>query len=470
MRIYEIHKRAKYSNFEQITAEELTRIASLGFTAIWFMGVWKISQGAISISKIVSEDFEGSPYAIQDYIINPDLGGKKGFKALVDRAHEANLLVILDFVSNHMALDTPWIKKHPEYFIRSNPSLRHQNTSDFYLHKTGEVIAFGRDPFFPPWHDTAQLDYTNAKLRKKMIKVLKEISEIADGVRCDMAMLILRDYIRRQWYPLASSDWFDHQMPREFWHEAINEVKAARPDFIFIAESYWDKEAQLLELGFHITYEKKLYDALVEHNAAAVLSRLARSPSALNHSLTFIENHDEPRAAAVFEAPANLAAAALILTIPGSSLLYDGQIEGRKEKLPVQRLRPLIDEAEDETIKTAYLQLLEVTKDEVFARGDFTLFDTGVYGVISFCRHTPERVVIYIGQISDAWHHLGSVPVNLSPICSQADLAGEIRVTNLLNRQSITVPEHQGAHYLLLSSLGVDSTTRFCLLEVTAPT
>ena len=470
MRIYEIHTRAKYSNFEQINAEELTRIAALGFTAIWLMGVWKISRGAVSISKIVSEDFEGSPYALPDYEINPDLGGRKSFKALVDRAHEAKLLVIVDFVSNHMALDTPWIKKHPEYFIRSNPALRHQNTSDYFLHKSGEVIAFGRDPFFPPWHDTAQLDYTNPKLRKKMIKVLKEISQVADGVRCDMAMLVLRDYIRRQWYPLASSDWFDHQMPREFWYEAINEVKASRPDFIFIAESYWDKEAELLELGFHFTYEKKLYDALVERNAAAVVARLMRSPSAMNHSLTFIENHDEPRAASVFDASANLAAAALILSIPGSTLIYDGQIEGRKEKLPVQRLRPLIDEAEDESIKAAYLQLLKLTKDEVFARGDFTLFDSGIYGVVSFCRHTAERLVMYIGQISDAWHHLDSVPVNLSPLCRHLDLSGEIRVTNLLNHQSITVPEHHGTHHLMLSSVGVDNTTRFCLLEVTAET
>ena len=466
MRIYEIHARAKYSSFEQISDNELGQVVDLGFTAIWLMGVWQSSFGATSISKIISEDFEGSPYAIPDYTINSHLGGRKAFKTLVDRAHKAGLAVIVDFISNHLALDSPWIKKHPEFFVRSNPAVRHQQTSDFFLHKTGEVIAFGRDPFFPPWHDTAQLDYTNAKLRKRMIKVLKEISQIADGVRCDMAMLVLRDYIRRQWFPLASSDWFDKHMPREFWYEAINEVKAANPDFIFIAESYWDKESELLELGFHLAYEKKLYDALCERDATAVISRLARSPFALQHSLTFIENHDEPRAASVFENPANLASAALILSLPGSALIYDGQLEGKKEKLPVQRLQPLTEEQDDVALKAGYHQLLTITKAEVFRKGDFALFDTGVYGIVSFCRYTPERMIAYIGQISNAWHRLNSVPINLTALTDILGISGDLRITNLINSASLIVPEHNNAYHCLLSSLGVDNETQFCLIEI----
>ena len=93
-----------------------------------------------------------------------------------------------------------WIAERPDFFIRSDASARKQSTAEFFLHESGEVIAFGRDPYFPPWHDTAQLDYTNPDLRRRMIEVLKWISTIADGVRCDMAMLVLRDYFRQQWY------------------------------------------------------------------------------------------------------------------------------------------------------------------------------------------------------------------------------------------------------------------------------
>lgn len=468
MRIYELHTRAKYTNFEQLTTEEAERLAALGFDALWLMGVWEISSGATRISKIISEDFQGSPYAIPNYEINSALGGKKGFKALVERAHRANLRVIVDFVSNHLALDTPWLKKHPEFFIRSNPAVREQHTGEFFLHKSGEVIAYGRDPYFPPWHDTAQLDYTSAKLRKRMIRVLKQISEFADGVRCDMAMLVLRDYIRRQWYPLASDDWFDRQMPREFWLEAINEVKAAQPDFSFIAESYWDKEPQLLELGFNLVYEKKLYDALVARDAAAVLSRLSRSPQAMQHSLYFIENHDEPRAASVFSEAANLASAALLLSLPGSTLLYDGQMAGRQEKLPVQRLRPLTEEVDNERLQAAYTALLQATRDAVFQSDEYQLFDTGVYGTVAFFRQSPARLVAYIGQIADAWHQFNAAPLQVTALAEAAGIQGDLTITNLLNSQPVTVPRQHDTYHLFLNTLGVDDDTRFCLLEVTS--
>lgn len=465
MRIYEINSRIHGSNFEQVTDKELLKLSELGFDAIWMMGVWQISKGAKSISKIVAEDFEGSPYAIPDYKISSSLGGKKQFADLVKRAHGVNLSVIVDFVSNHLALDSPWIRKNPNLFIRNNTEARQQSTGDFFLHKSGEVIAFGRDPYFPPWHDTAQLDYTNAKLRDKMTKVLKRIAKLADGVRCDMAMLVLRDYIRKQWYPLASEDWFNTHMPEEFWDKAIAEVKANRPDFTFIAESYWDKEPELLALGFDLAYEKKLYDGLIAKNAAKVTNRLLRNKSALEHSLYFIENHDEERAAALFDKEHNLASIALILSIPGSTLIHEGQMEGRRERLPVQRLSPLTDEQDDLELRKAYEQILTITKDEVFAKGDLQLFESDAFGVVAFIRQTPEKVVAYLGQISDAWHIFSATPLNLSALAKALDAKSKIRITNLINLQSQFIEAKQGAFHLQPSELGLAPEARFCLLE-----
>jgi hypothetical protein len=337
--------------------------------------------------------------------------------------------------------------------------------SEFFLHKSGEVVAFGRDPYFPPWNDTAQLDYSSGLLRSQMIDVLKRISRYADGVRCDMAMLVLRDCFRQLWYPLEPDSSFDQRMPGEFWDEAISEVKKANPNFKFIAEAYWDKETQLSELGFDLCYEKKLYDALVARDLGRVLERLQRGSDALRASLHFIENHDEPRAASVFDRPSNLAALALILSIPGSVLIQEGQMEGKHERLPVQRIKPLTDEPVDPQLRESYSQLLKITRDEVFKDGDFRLFDPGVYGAMGFTRSNNQRVIAYLAQVSEAWHRFNAPPMNVSAIAYEVGASSQLRLRNLLTSASTTVQESDGAFHLEMSRLGIDDETKFCLLE-----
>jgi glycosidase len=465
MRIYEINSRLHCEKFDQVTESELDGLVQLGFDALWMMGVWRISEGAKRISKITCADFEGSPYAVPVYEINRELGGRSQFNRLVDRAHRLGLSVLVDFVSNHMALDSPLISQHPDFFITSNTDARRQLTSEFFLHKSGEVIAFGRDPYFPPWNDTAQLDYSNAALRSQMIDVLKRISRYVDGVRCDMAMLLLRDCFRQLWYPLEPDSLFDQRMPGEFWDEAISNVKKVNPNFKFIAEAYWDKETQLHQLGFDLCYEKKLYDALVARDLARVLERLQRSPVALLASLYFIENHDEPRAASVFDKPTNLAALALILSIPGSVLIHEGQMEGLRERLPVQRIKPLTNEPADLALKESYARLLSVTDNEVFETGEFRLFEPGVYGAVGFIRSNSHRVVAYLAQISDAWHRFNAPPMNVSAIAFEVGALSQMRLTNLLNSTSTTVQADNGSFLLEMSRLGIDDETKFCLLE-----
>jgi glycosidase len=468
VRIFEINTRLHTQEFDGVSQAELNEMSRLGFDAVWFMGVWQISQGALKISWIVSEDYEGSPYAVPAYQFNRSLGGKSQFKSLVKRAHQAGLAVIVDFVSNHMAIDSPWIDEDPELFIRSNSRVREQKTGEFHLHQSGEVVAFGRDPFFPPWHDTAQLDYTNPALRSRMIEVLKSISQIADGVRCDMAMLVLRNYFRRQWYPNTPEGWFDAKWPEEFWSQAISEVKAERPDFKFIAETYWDKEPELLDLGFDLTYEKKLYDGLVARNAQMVNERLSVNSQLLRGSLYFIENHDEPRAAAAFKKKDNLASAALILSLPGSALIHEGQMEGKRERLPVQRVKPLSDEHADLGLMTSYIKILTATSHEVFRSGAFKLFDSRVWGSVAFLRQDAERVAAYLGQISDAWHKFNGASFDITPLANAVGATLRLRVTNLLNDHSIYIEEHGGEFRFQPFQIAVDDETEFCLIEVGA--
>lgn len=465
MRLYEINTRVHCRNFDEITDSELAELSRLGFDAVWLMGVWQISDGARKISKITSDDFEGSPYAVPTYEVNRHLGGKAQFARLVKRAHAAGLSVIVDFVSNHMALDSPWISRLPDLFVRSDVRVRSQSSNEFFLHKSGEVIAFGRDPWFPPWNDTAQLDYSNEALRARMIEVLKRISRCADGVRCDMAMLVLRDCIRHLWYPVLSDSDFDQRMPGEFWDEAINAVKRVSPDFKFIAEAYWDKEPQLRSLGFDLCYEKQLYDGLVAHDLDRVAARLQRDPDALRRSLNFIENHDEPRAALVFNKADNLSALALILSIPGSVLIHEGQMEGKRERLPVQRIKPLMEEAPDVSLRESYIQLLRVTADDVFRKGNFQLFDPGIYGALGFVRKDERRVVAFLAQISEAWHRFNAPATNISAVAREAGAQTGLRVTNLLNSAAVTIGQSSGEFYIEMNRLGVDHETKFCLLE-----
>ena len=468
MRLFEINSRVHGSSFDQVTDGELSSLADLGFDALWMMGVWEISDGVRKLSKVVSDDYEGSPYALPTYELNRELGGRNKFVRLVKRAHDAGLSVIVDFVSNHMAVDSPWIIRHPDFFIRSDPNARKQSTNEFFLHKSGEVVAFGRDPYFAPWNDTAQLDYTNARLRTRLIQELKRISKIADGVRCDMAMLVLKDCFHRLWYPELPDSEFDARWPQEFWSQAISSVKEVSPEFQFIAEAYWDKEQQLNDLGFDLCYEKKLYDALVAHDAGRVLERLQRNSAALSQSLYFIENHDEPRAASVFSNSDNLAALALILSVPGSVLIHEGQMEGKHERLPVQRTRPLNQELPDPALKQSCIQLLRVTNEDVFKKGEFQLFDPGVYGAIGFIRRDQQRVVVYLGQISEAWHRFNAPQMNLSQVARAVGEQSQLRLTSLLTSRTVTVQGSNTEFHVEMSQLGVDEDTKFCLLEASS--
>ena len=467
MRLYEINTRAHCSRFEEITAAELMALSRLGFDSIWLMGIWQPSDAAGKISRIISNDFVASPYASPEYAVSGVLGGSEGLRLLVERAHWAALSVIVDFVSNHMAVDSPWLDERPDFFIRSDPNARRQRPSDFFLHKSGEVFAFGRDPHFPPWVDTAQLDYTSEALRARMSQVFQSICGIADGVRCDMAMLVLRDYIREQWYPYSSEAAFGERTPGEFWDRALSDVVRRQPSFLSVAEAYWDKERRLLDLGFDLAYEKKLYDGLVNRDLPLILSRLSRSRRDLDGSLYFIENHDEERAAALFDRGEQLAAAALIMCLPGSVLIHEGQMEGKRERLPVQRLRPTTDEPLDDNLRAQYVTLLQLTRDQVFKTGAFYLFEPGAPGTLGLIRQNSSRTVVYVGQLAAA-SGLGSSVVDLTEVSCKISAARGFRTLNLVNSVSCDVIANNGTFNLRLSDLGVDRDARHCLLEIIA--
>lgn len=393
MILFEWNTRVYGKRFDQISDQELQELKTLGFDWIWMMGIWRISPAVLAISKRFGHDFEGSPYAIADYEVNPHLGGEQAFRRFVARAHEQGLRVMADFVPNHLAVDSPLIDAHPEWVIHSNPSLRDERAEDYFDHPKGR-LAHGKDPYFAGWVDTVQLDYAHPGLRAHMIAVLRRLSGLVDGLRCDMAMLVLREQVKNQWFPRVPWAFFDQHFPGEFWPIAIESVRAERPDFVFMAEVYWDKDAYLQELGFDFTYHKKLYDVLTHKpNIIELTGYLSGVPEKyLRHSIHFLENHDEERAAQQFGVRSR-PCAMLSYAIPGGVFVHQGQMEGFTEKLPVQRVRPLRKEHPDWSLASFYARLLWCVRDPIFRIGEFTVLHAQG-GLILFCRSHGNRTVL----------------------------------------------------------------------------
>jgi glycosidase len=301
---------------------ELDRLAARGFDWLWPLGVWQTgAAGRICartaldwtpvravLPDLSDADIVSSPFAITAYAANADFGGDGALGRLRERLRKRGVRLLLDFVPNHTAPDHPWVASHPEYYVHgTEDDLRREPQN--YCRRGGAILAYGRDPYFPGWTDTLQLNYRHPGLRAAMTRELCSVAERCDAVRCDMAMLVLPDVIARTWgrRPLP-----DGAAPVDdpFWPEATATVRARRPDFVFMAEAYWDLEWTLQQQGFDYTYDKRLYDRLHERSAGATRGHLCADSGYQLRSVRFLENHDEPRAAAAFDPEVYRAAAA----------------------------------------------------------------------------------------------------------------------------------------------------------------
>jgi hypothetical protein len=266
---------------------------------------------------------------------------------------------------------------HPEYFVGGTEADLLAEPGNFFKAKSGKksfVLAHGRDPLFPGWTDTVQMNHRHPGLRAALVETLKGIAAECDGIRCDMAMLVLKNVFERTWGDRARPENVE-EPAGEFWKEAIGAVKSGHPDFFFIAEAYWNLEWELQQLGFDYTYDKTLYDRLLKEGAWASREHLKADIEFQRKSLRFIENHDEQRAARAFSSEGwHLAAAVVAATVPGMLLIHEGQLEGRRTKLPVQLLRGPA-EPKAEGAYNFYSRLLQVIKEPAFRRGKWTLLN-----------------------------------------------------------------------------------------------
>jgi hypothetical protein len=370
------------ATLDDIPDAELDRLAEMGFDWIWFLSVWQTGPAAQAISRahpawrrdfaetlpdLEEEDIAGSGFAIQRYTVHRDLGGAAALARLRKRLQARGLKLMLDFVPNHMAPDHAWIDEHPDYYVPgSETDLAHapRNYCRLQTKNGSRVLAYGRDPYFEGWPDTLQLDYGNPDLQQAMIAELESIAGQCDGVRCDMAMLVLPEVFERTWGIRADP----------FWPKAIEAVRRRHPRFLFMAEVYWDLEWTMQQQGFDYAYDKRLYDRLREGHARPVREHFHAGLDYQAKLARFLENHDEARAAATFSPEVHEAAAIVTFLSPGLRFFHQGQFEGRRRRISPHLVRGP-QEPIDQRLETFYDRLLAALRQPVLRQGNWQLLD-----------------------------------------------------------------------------------------------
>jgi hypothetical protein len=372
----------RQANLDDIPDAELDQLAAQGFDWIWFLSVWQTGPAARAISlansewrrefaetlpDLKDEDIGGSGFAIQDYTVHRDLGGTTALARLRQRMKDRGLKLMLDFVPNHMAPDHRWVEEHPDYFVSGSEQDLSRSPENYCRVQTQfgpRVLAHGRDPYFPGWPDTLQLNYGNSQLQSAMIGELENIADQCDGVRCDMAMLVLPDVFLRTW----------NIRSEPFWLRATTSVRCNYPDFQFMAEVYWDLEWTMQQQGFNYAYDKRLYDRLRDRNARPVREHFHAELDYQNKLARFLENHDEPRAAATFPQEVHQAAAVVTFLSPGLRFFHQGQFRGCTKRISPHLIRGP-KEPVNARLKKFYDRLLNVLKLSTLRDGQWQVLE-----------------------------------------------------------------------------------------------
>jgi cyclomaltodextrinase len=285
--IYEIFPRdfSTAGNLSSVTAK-LDDLQTLGVNILWTMPIHPIGEKG-------RKGEYGSPYSIRDYYaVDPDYGSVDDYKRFVAEAHKRGMKVIMDLVADHTAWDSV-LMQHP----------------DFYKHDgQGKII-----PPVPEWTDVAALNYNCPELRQYMIAMLEYWIQTCDvdGFRCDSAAMV----------------------PTDFWEQVRTELVMVKPDIIMLAEA---SKPELLTNAFDIDYAWPLLSTIKDvfiQKAPASNIRLSweescgEFPGSALH-LRISDDHDEARAIGRYGVRGALAASALMFTLDGVPLIYNGMEVG----------------------------------------------------------------------------------------------------------------------------------------------
>ena len=250
------------------------------------------------------------------------LRGREGLAAAAALA-ERGVRLLVDFVPNHVAPDHPWARRAPGV-LRRRAAPTTSPTAGGFLAVGDAVIARGRDPFFPPWPDVAQLDAFAPGCAAAPTRLI-DIGDQADGVRCDMAMLLLNDVFARTWGDARP------RPAQEYWTEVIGAVRRRTPTSSSSPRPTGTSSGSCSSSASTSATTSGCTTGCSTRPRVGAghlgRPRLPAPPRALPR---------EPRRAAPRPScPGRAAAAVAIATLPGATLWHEGQFEGWRVRLPV---------------------------------------------------------------------------------------------------------------------------------------
>lgn len=432
------------TSFNQIPESVYEELQSMKVDYLWVMGVWKVGQFGINhdrtkqslldeyksyLPDFTLEDAIGCPYAVVEYDCNPELcpNGNDDLLSLKSKLNSHNIKLMLDFVPNHSAFDSPWMSEDINLYIRERPDQVHDSSLYF-----DNGVAFGGGV----WTDVAQLNYFNPKTREIMLERIIKVASLSDSMRCDTAIMVANDYFESTWK--KELEYWNYTRPStEFWSMAIEEVKKLYPNTVFFAEVFENYLGDMLSQGFDYVYDKDLLIHLSKGNVDVVRGYVYSTQEIGETMGRFIENHDDNRAASFFKNSTTItnAAALITYTSPGMKFLFQDFQYGFKNRLDVHLRRSYAEPISEETVNF-YNKLLPIITSDILKYGTFSL--ARIYGDDSFKfiawkwndPETHEKLLIIV-NFSDGQS-------NCNIVIDDVESQGNVKMNELLYEMQIT--------------------------------
>lgn len=416
---------------DQIPDEELDRLAQLGFTGLWLIGVWERSKASRIIKqRMGNADADASAYSLYDYEIAGELGGASALQNLKERAWRRGIRLASDMVPNHMGIDSRWVIEHPDWFMSldnppypvysfNGPDLSSDGRvmiqiEDHYWDRTDAAVVFkrtdratgsvryiyhGNDGTTFPWNDTAQLNYLDPKVREGIIQTILHVARQFPVIRFDAAMTLAKRHLARLWYPIPGNsddsipsrsefaltkEEFDALMPEEFWREVVDRVAVEAPGTLLLAEAFWLMEGYFVRtLGMHRVYNSAFMVMLRDESNAKYRSVIKNTiefdPEILRRYVNFMNNPDERTAIDQFgSGDKYFGVATMMATLPGLPMFGHGQVEGFTERYGMEFRRGMLDESPDQGLVERHTREIAplLHRRELFAGVDkFLMYD-----------------------------------------------------------------------------------------------